>query len=68
MTSRVVPAVDVTIERRLPVKRLNSVDLPTFGRPTNTTCLRFPRATAFYITVVKGFARPRLSETAQCCR
>jgi hypothetical protein len=26
----------VTIERRVPVRRLNSVDLPTFGRPTMT--------------------------------
>src|SRR5215203_843828 len=37
ITSRVVPGIAVTIERRVPVKRLNSVDLPTFGRPTNTT-------------------------------
>src|SRR5690348_9279878 len=37
MTSRVVPAIGVTIARRVPVMRLNSVDLPTFGRPTRTT-------------------------------
>ena len=39
MTSRVVPAIDVTMERLAPLKRLNSVDLPTFGRPTKTTRL-----------------------------
>src|ERR1700687_2944656 len=27
----------VTIERRVPVKRLKSVDLPTLGRPTMTS-------------------------------
>ena len=37
MTSRVVPAMAVTIERRELVMRLKSVDLPTFGRPTSTT-------------------------------
>src|SRR5436853_7374600 len=37
MTSRVVPAMGVTIARRFPVMRLNSVDLPTLGRPTSTT-------------------------------
>jgi hypothetical protein len=39
MTSRVVPAIEVTIDRLAPLKRLKSVDLPTFGRPTNTTRL-----------------------------
>ena len=38
MTSRVVPAIEFTMDRLTPVKRLNNVDLPTFGRPTNTTC------------------------------
>ena len=37
MTSRVVPAIGVTIARRVPVMRLKSVDLPTLGRPTSTT-------------------------------
>ena len=37
ITSRVVPGIDVTIARRVPVKRLNRVDLPTLGRPTKTT-------------------------------
>ena len=32
--SRVVPGVSETIAIRLPARRLNSVDLPTFGRPT----------------------------------
>ena len=31
-----MPGSSVTIERRVPVRRLNSVDLPTFGRPTMT--------------------------------
>jgi hypothetical protein len=33
----------VTIDRRVLVIRLKRVDLPTFGRPTNTTVGR-PRA------------------------
>ncbi len=37
MTSRVVPGIGVTMARREAVIRLNSVDLPTFGRPTSTT-------------------------------
>src|SRR5688572_3345643 len=37
MTSRVVPAVALTIARRVPPIRLKSVDFPTFGRPTRTT-------------------------------
>src|SRR5271156_5348989 len=36
MRSRVMPGSFVTIERRVPVRRLNSVDLPTLGRPTIT--------------------------------
>src|SRR5690348_12782204 len=36
MRSRVIPGSLVTIERRVPVRRLNSVDLPTLGRPTIT--------------------------------
>ena len=35
--SRVVPATGATMARRLPVMRLKSVDLPTFGRPARTT-------------------------------
>src|SRR6266446_1248467 len=37
MRSRVIPGSLVTIDRRVPVKRLKSVDLPTFGRPTMTS-------------------------------
>ena len=37
ITSRVVPAMAVTMERREFVMRLKRVDLPTFGRPTSTT-------------------------------
>src|ERR1700736_5821874 len=36
MRSRVMPGSLVTIERRVPVRRLNRVDLPTLGRPTIT--------------------------------
>src|SRR5207245_6605226 len=36
MRSRVMPGSLVTMERRVPVRRLNSVDLPTLGRPTMT--------------------------------
>src|SRR5580658_3524141 len=36
MRSRVMPGSSVTIERRVPVRRLKSVDFPTFGRPTIT--------------------------------
>src|SRR5580698_5586829 len=37
MRSRVMPGSSPTMERRLWVKRLNSVDLPTLGRPTMAT-------------------------------
>src|ERR1700690_4338481 len=37
MRSRVIPGSSVTMARRVPVRRLNSVDLPTFGRPTITS-------------------------------
>src|ERR1700674_1630910 len=37
MRSRVMPGSLVTMERREPVKRLKSVDLPTLGRPTITS-------------------------------
>ena len=37
MRSRVIPGSSPTIERRLFVNRLNSVDLPTLGRPTMAT-------------------------------
>ena len=37
MRSRVTPGVSSTMERRCPISLLNSVDLPTFGRPTMAT-------------------------------
>src|SRR5690242_16689498 len=37
MRSRVIPGSSVTIDRRVPVRRLKIVDLPTLGRPTITT-------------------------------
>src|SRR5260370_6006282 len=36
MRSRVMPGSLVTMARRVPVKRLKRVDLPTLGRPTMT--------------------------------
>src|SRR5690348_15774566 len=41
MRSRVMPGSSPTMERRLLVSRLNSVDLPTFGRPTMATSGKF---------------------------
>jgi hypothetical protein len=38
----------VTIDLRVPVNRLNKVDLPTFGRPTITSDAIF-----FFITVLR---------------
>ena len=54
--SRVVPAMAVTIAFREPVMRLNSVDLPTFGRPTRTTvgvsAERFWAISEFYLAPI----------------
>src|SRR5712692_5588928 len=36
MRSRVMPGSSVTMERRVPVRRLNNVDLLTLGRPAMT--------------------------------
>src|SRR3954454_11945623 len=38
--SRVIPGMSCVSARRLPARRLKSVDLPTFGRPTMTIFLR----------------------------
>ncbi len=55
MTSRVVPAIAVTIERLVPLKRLNNVDLPTLGRPTSTTWRNGLGDKSFpYVTDLKG--------------
>src|SRR6185503_17801360 len=37
MRSRVMPGSSPTMDRRSPISRLKSVDLPTFGRPTMAT-------------------------------
>jgi len=37
MVSRVVPGMSCTTARSSPMSRLNSVDLPTLGRPTSAT-------------------------------
>src|SRR3990172_2313898 len=41
MMSRVVPGTGVKMARRLPTVRLKRVDLPTLGRPTSTTVLKW---------------------------
>src|SRR6267378_2509528 len=58
MRSRVMPDSLVTMERRVPVKRLKSVDLPTLGRPTMT---RDGRRSA-----MSSWAGPTVSAAA-CC-
>src|SRR5579863_9356272 len=37
LRSRVVPAIELTMARPRPARRLNRVDLPTLARPTRTT-------------------------------
>src|SRR5579863_10453924 len=49
-----MPGSLVTIERRDPVSRLNSVDLPTFGRPTITI------DACFSLILILPLARPFL--------
>ena len=46
LASRVTPGVSATIARRPPASRLNSVDLPTLGRPAITTTGRSPNGVA----------------------
>ena len=53
--SRVVPAVFITIARRVPVKRLNRVDFPTLGRPTIATIF----AIVYYVVLYFLITRPR---------
>src|SRR5579859_3008745 len=50
-----MPGSLVTIERRVPVRRLKRVDLPTLGRPTIT------RDGAFFVMKVSGRIQPRNS-------
>src|SRR5581483_530756 len=58
MRSRVMPGSSPTIERRLPVSRLKSVDLPTFGRPTMATRGMVAGDGALCgLTLVRGWAR-----------
>src|SRR5262245_32309724 len=45
--SRVTPGRSSTSARRLPTRRLNSVDLPTFGRPTMATVKLMTRAARY---------------------
>src|SRR6185295_9574774 len=46
MRSRMIPPVSPTIDRRPPVSLLNSVDLPTLGRPSITIVGRSTRSVA----------------------
>src|SRR5271156_7083036 len=52
MRSRVMPGSLVTIERRVPVRRLKSVDFPTFGRPTITIDGNFSFVFSFMFSVI----------------
>ena len=56
ITSRVVPGTGVTMARRDAVIRLNSVDLPTFGRPTSTTT-GLARVCTFRLWLIGGPGR-----------
>ena len=69
-TSRVVPAMGATIDRRVPVMRLKRVDLPTFGRPTSTTsdpCARLaiPASVSF---LQRGAPPPRSGSRQKAAR
>src|SRR5947209_3411043 len=46
--SRVTPGTWSTNARRLPTRRLNSVDLPTFGRPTMATVKLMAKGSALW--------------------
>src|SRR6516162_7542353 len=46
--SRVTPGRSSTKARRLPTRRLNSVDLPTFGRPTMATVKLMAKGSALW--------------------
>src|SRR6267378_5927656 len=53
-----MPGSLVTMERRVPVKRLKSVDLPTLGRPTMTRDGRF--------SAISSWAGHTMSAVADC--
>src|ERR1700677_580615 len=57
MRSRVMPGSLPTIERRLPVRRLSSVDLPTLGRPTMATSGSVPAAGLVGVPDLRYFAK-----------
>src|SRR5579859_1751917 len=59
MRSRVMPGSFVTMERRVPVKRLNSVDLPTLGRPTITK-------DGSRAVMISQFSRVPVEEQSEC--
>ena len=62
MRSRVIPGSSPTIDRRDPVSRLNSVDLPTFGRPQIAISGSCPRLRAL------GHGRPSARQSASASR
>ncbi|CSC30271.1 Uncharacterised protein [Vibrio cholerae] len=49
MRSRVKPGKSATNASRVRVSRLNSVDLPTFGRPTRATTGTITTSTNFHL-------------------
>jgi hypothetical protein len=63
-TSRVVPAMGDTIATRAATSRLNSVDLPTFGRPTSAT-VNWPKRGA--AAAARARFRARGDSHCRCC-
>src|ERR1700723_2239055 len=57
MRSRVMPGSFVTMERRVPVRRLKSVDLPTLGRPTITIDGNFSVIMIFALSAIVSHRR-----------
>src|SRR5690348_5013735 len=68
MRSRVIPGSLVTMERRVPVKRLNSVDLPTLGRPTITKDGSRVVMNLFCVAIFQFTSSLRAAVTGSRCR
>src|ERR1700691_2278790 len=60
LTSRVVPAMALTIARPRPAIRLKMVDLPTFARPTSTSPGRPPALLATTLGPAAGLGLTRV--------
>ena len=63
MRSRVTPGVSSTMESRFPMSLLNSMDLPTLGRPTMAT-MGFTGAHFLSCSDIHGHIIPSTSEMA----